>query len=483
MRMSQDRVRIAVILAAVMASLSCAQGEQDANPIGLPCDADIRRVLVERVDAIAGQEDGIGIAVGLIGPRGRRVISYGHLDKRNPRPVDANTCFEIGSVTKVFTALLLADMVRKQEVALTEPVATYLPAGLKIPKRNRRAITLLDLATHTSGLPFMPDKSLASSTSTPPGDPAVQFYEFLARYQLPRDVGVEWDYSNIGYWLLSQALASRAGKDYGSLLEERIIAPLALTRTALTPSPTMKANFAVGHDAALQPSPAISSVPVYRDMAAAGGLVSTTNDLLTFLAATMGYERSSLAPSIATVLGTRRPMSRPGEMQALGWVLIGGGNDQLIVHDGGTLGYASSVAWDPTTRVGVVVLSNHVGSVDDIARHLLRPSSPLKAPPKRRTEIALDSAVLDRYTGRYEARGEGAFVVAREHDFLTIQLPDEWGLPTLRLRPEGLRDFFVAELPLRVTFQMGSDGRVNGALVYPPRGQKAVPANRVSSGR
>jgi hypothetical protein len=196
----------------------------------------------------------------------------------------------------------------------------------------------------------------------------------------------------------------------------------------------------------------------------------------------MGYESSPLAPAMAIMLSTRRPMPQLGSEQALGWMVIGEGDDQLIVHDGGTLGYASSVAWDPKQRVGVVVLSNQLAGVGDIARHLLRPHVPLERPTAtKRTEIALHSAVLDTYAGRYEAPGEGVFIIVRERDYLTIQLPADWGLPKLRLRPESLRDFFASELPLRVTFQTDSDGRVNGALVCPPRGQQTILANRMNS--
>ena len=155
-------------------------------------------------------------------------------------------------------------------------------------------------------------------------------------------------------------------------------------------------------------------------------------------------------------------------------MVTGHRDDQLFVHDGGTFGYASSMVWDPKKRVGVVVLSNHVADVGDVARHLVRPSRPLAKPTAtRRTEIAVDSAILDSYAGRYTSGAE-AFIIAQEGGFLTIQLPDDWGLPKLRLRPESLRDFFSRELPLRVAFQTDPDGLVTGLLVYPPRGQTAT---------
>lgn len=400
-----------------------------AGAAAVPSDAEIRKLLADWGGA---EGEGVGIVVGVVEPQGTRVIPYGRL-----RPLDGDTVFEIGSVTKVFTTLVLSDMVRRGEVALGDAVTKHLPSGVKIPERNGRSITLLDLATHTSGLPFMPD------------DDSAQLYAFLSRHELRREIGAEWEYSNLGYWLLGEALAFRAGMDFESLLRTRILAPLEMESTAITLSPKLEARLAAGHDASLQPSPRFSSVPVYAAMPAAGGVVSTVNDLAKML-------RSAMESS----------------ERALAWTVIEEG--RLIVHDGGTLGYASSVAWDPERRVGVIVLSNQVAGVGDIARHLLWPSLPLpKAPVTKRIEIVLAPAVLDAYAGRYEAAGEGTFVVERENDFLTIRFPPEWGLPKLRLRPESRQDFFVAELPLRVTFQ------VKGMLIHPPRGQRAVSAGRV----
>jgi len=146
------------------------------------------------------------------------------------------------------------------------------------------------------------------------------------------------------------------------------------------------------------------------------------------------------------------------------------------------VGYATAMAWDPKNRAGVVVLFNQIGDVADIARHLLRPDFPLtKQVIKKHHEIALNSRILDSYIGRYEAKGEGIFTIARDGDFLTIESPADWGLPKLRIRPESQMDFFAAELPVRVVFKVNNDSRVTGLLIYPPRGQNAVPANKLPS--
>src|SRR5438552_3309494 len=230
-------------------SMACnAQAPAARSSLVLPSDAEIRKILAERVGT---PENDIGIVVGVIEPQGRRLISYGHRNAGDPRQLDGHTVFEIGSVTKFFTALLLADMVGKNEVALEDPVAKHLPPDIKVPERNGHSITLVDLATHTSGLLFMPENTPAFN------DPAAAKYsvadlkQYVAGYQLTRDIGAEWDYSNIGYWLLSEALSSRAGVDYKTLVRARVITPLKLAKTDFALSSTMKANLAAGHDAAI----------------------------------------------------------------------------------------------------------------------------------------------------------------------------------------------------------------------------------------
>jgi CubicO group peptidase (beta-lactamase class C family) len=334
----------------------------------------------------------------------------------------------------------------------------------------------VDLATHTSGLPFMPKNAPATAKYT-----AADLKQYVANYQLNRDIGANWEYSNIGYWVMSEALSARGGTDYQNLLRKRVIAPLKLTNTNFVLSPEMKANLALGHDASMQPAPLISTLPVYSVMPAAGGLYSTVNDLLMLLSCAMGDEPSPLAPAIDMTLNTRRATGG-GSEQALGWTVFEEGDDQIIFRDGGTVGYAAAMAWNPRNRAGVVVLFNQIGDVADIARHLLRPDFPLtKQVTRKHQEIALDSRILDSYIGRYEAKGEGIFTIAREGDFLTIESPADWGLPKLHIRPESQMDFFAAELPVRAMFKMDDKSRVTGLLIYPPRGQNAVPANKLPS--
>jgi D-alanyl-D-alanine-carboxypeptidase/D-alanyl-D-alanine-endopeptidase len=184
-----------VLLVVLTLTWTAARAAPGASA-SIPAEEEIRRILVERVDV---QRRSLGLVVGVVTPEGRRVVSYGVANQGDPRPVDGDTIFELGSVTKVFTSLLLADMVQHGEVSLSDPVGKYLPDGVKLPQWQGRSITLADLATHTSGLPFWPsDLPLLEDVPAYSKYTVEQLYGFLASYEMPREPGTRWEYSNTG---------------------------------------------------------------------------------------------------------------------------------------------------------------------------------------------------------------------------------------------------------------------------------------------
>ena len=276
-------------------------------------------------------------------------------------------------MTKVFTSLLLADMVHRGEVALTDPVSKYLPPNVKMPERGGKKITLIDLATHTSGLPRLPSNFYPKDPANPYADYTVaQLYEFLAAYQLTRDIGSKYEYSNLGGGLLGHALACRAGpttkrwSDAHSAAagddEHRDHAVAA-----------MKERLATGHDAALQPV-ANWDLPT---LAGAGALRSTANDMLTFLAREPRHTSSRRSRRRWRRCSPRagRPASPASTSRSAGTCSTRNGNE-IVWHNGGTGGYRTWIGFDPKSRIGVVVLSNTstAAGVDDIGAHLLDPA-------------------------------------------------------------------------------------------------------------
>jgi CubicO group peptidase (beta-lactamase class C family) len=486
LRLKRAAVRLAgpvAVIAALLLFAGSAHGQTLATQPALPSDAELRAILADRIDV---QHKSLGMVVGITTPAGRRIVSYGHFNPGDERPLDGDTVFEIGSVTKVFTALLLADMVERGELRLDDPVAKYLPAGVKPPERQGHAITLVDLATQTSGLPFFPSdipltdpvaaqRSVAQYT-------AAQLYQFLSRFELTRDIGTKWEYSNTGFGLLGQALAQRAGTDYDALVRTRITRPLGMQSTAIAVSPAMQARLAPGHDAKLQPASEI----VMPAFLAAGCLRSSANDLLTFLDAFLGRKESPLAPAMQAMLQTRRP--GPGFQQALGWwiVSMGPADDGFVFHGGETPGYSSSVAYDPKTKTGVVVLSNGAENDGGLGWHLMRPSFPLATSAaqkaledKAKKEIAVDAKLLDLYAGRYRLDSgptKGDIVtIERTGDFLVLK-SSSTPPQGLRLHAETGHLFFITEADLQVDFRR--DGARATSMVIHFAGSE-TPATRV----
>lgn len=435
-----------------------------------PADGDIRKILADRIDA---QKQAAGIVVGVIDEKGRRVIAHGRVAKGAEGQVDGDTIFEIGSVTKVFTSLLLADMGQKGEVALTDPVAKYLPAKATMPERGGKAITLEHLATHTSGLPRLPSNFAPDDPKNPYADyTSSELYAFLSTHELARDAGSQYLYSNLGAGLLAHVLALRAGTDLETLLRARVFDPLGMKSTGIRVPAAMQVRLATGHDQTLQPAGNWD----FSALAGAGAIRSTANDLLTFLAAAMGLQETPLSKAMVSMTAARRKTDAPGVDIALGWHVSDVNGREIVWHNGGTGGYRSFVGFDPKRRTGVVVLSNTFTpeGIDDIGLHLLDDRSKLLAPPRQRNEIKLDAKILDRYVGRYQLAPEFALTVTREGDRLFVRATNQ---PRLEVFAEGERDFFYKAVDAQISFIAGEDGTITSLVLH--QNGTDVPAKKI----
>ena len=341
-----------IVPAVVLTRVSIAQG---AMPSLALADEIVQPAM--RIGGIKG------CVVGLIDEHGRRVTGYGAtrggVDEKGVKP-DGRTVFEIGSVTKVFTAVLLQQMADAGEVRLDQPVNELLPPHVRVPSEGGTAITLLHLTTQTSGLPRMPSNFDPADWTDPYADfDAKRLYAALAKLEQLRRPGKRYAYSNLGVGLLGHALSLKAGKSYEALLLERICTPLGMNDTRLTMTDAMMANRTSGHI----PGGAAEVADWHFDaLAGAGAIRSTADDMLTFLAANMGLVATPLA---ATLKATHAPRAATGDGDgariAMGWFV--GKRTGARWHDGQTGGYHSFVAFVPEKRVGVVVFSNTSGGI------------------------------------------------------------------------------------------------------------------------
>jgi D-alanyl-D-alanine-carboxypeptidase/D-alanyl-D-alanine-endopeptidase len=315
-----------------------------------PATASIRDVLKQ---AVGGNENVAGMVAVVVDHVGTRMATYGssgvpHL------AMDGDTVFEIMSITKVLTSLLLADMVARGEVAFDDPVATYLPLTLH---ERGRPITLLDLATYTSGLPNMPGNVRPDwyAIPNPMSDyTEAKLFEFLAHYVPKYEPGTHYEYTNLGFGLLGIALARRARKSYEELLIERVCDPLGLADTRITLTGEMRRHLAQGHDLNLKPTPPWD-VPAMPGMGCAR---SNAKDLTVLLRASMGLVQSPLRGSLARLVEMRRPTSLAGTDAGLGWFITSDKGEQIVWKSGLSGGCNTFIGFSPQRNRGALVLSN-----------------------------------------------------------------------------------------------------------------------------
>jgi serine-type D-Ala-D-Ala carboxypeptidase/endopeptidase len=419
---------------------------------------EIRALLANRVDEA---KKAVGIVVGTVGPAGREVIAYGAASKGGPAP-DGDTVFEIGSITKVFTSLLLADMLERGEVKSDTPVADLLPADVKVPSRNGKQITLLDLSMQISGLPRLPTNMKPADPANPYADydPA-KLYEFLSGYTLKRDIGDKYEYSNLGAGLLGHALSRKAGMSYEELVRKRILGPLGMTSTTITLTDAEQKHLASGYNAALQP---VKNWDL-NALEGAGAIRSTANDMLKFLAANIGLTETPLAGAMRRMRSVRRETGKPDLEIMLAWHVWKKYGSEIVWHNGGTAGYRSFAGFDLVKKSGVVVLCNTFFDIDDLGLHLIEPQwpAPHVAAPKQRAEIRVVEKVLEEYVGEYRFAPTFSIRVTREGERLFAQATEQ---PRFELFAEKETEFFLKVADAQVTFVPDAAGKTVAMILH-----------------
>jgi CubicO group peptidase (beta-lactamase class C family) len=298
-------------------------------------------------------ETGAGVSIGVVEHGVRRVFSYG--------VAKPDSIFEIGSITKTFTALMLSQMVEQGKVKLDEPVRELLPGGT-VAKPEGAEITLLDIATQHSGLPRLPDNLGTAIPGNPYADyHAANLYEFMAKQGVAKPATAGFVYSNLGFGLLGQALAVRAGKAWPALLHEEVAGPLGLKDTAVSLTPEQQARFLPAHGGDHSPAHAWD----FDALAGCGAIRSTAGDLLSYLEANLHPESVKPAAewkagaTLAAALTQQHELRAdvvPGTRIGLAWLFeTESGN---YWHNGATGGYSAYAFFNPKQDFAAVVLLN-----------------------------------------------------------------------------------------------------------------------------
>ncbi|WP_062213166.1 serine hydrolase [Streptomyces sp. NBRC 109706] len=280
---------------------------------------------------------------------------------------DPTALFEIGSVSKTFTALALARLVVRGALDWERPLATLLPPEAEVPERDGRAVTLGQLACHTSGLPRLP-RGLLPRAPWDASDPYARcqepaLLEELARTRLKSTPGRRFRYSSFGAGLLGLALARHTGGGYDALIQREICAPLGLRDTRVALDEERSARLVPGHSYRGRPRPNWD----LADLAGAGGLHSTPADMLRFAVAQLGDTSGELAEAIALThtTGARVHRAHTAHPGLYGTRLpASAGRHAVLFHNGRTAGYHTLLALAPARQAAVVLLSARARSVD-----------------------------------------------------------------------------------------------------------------------
>lgn len=294
-----------------------------------------------------------GVSIGVVINGVQRVFAYG--------AAKPDSIFEIGSITKTFTGLILSQMVQQGKVKFDEPLRDLLPPGT-VAKPDGAEITLLDLATQHSGLPRMPDNFEPADENNPYADyHAANLYAFLKIHGVAKPGEAPFLYSNLGFGLLGQALSDCAGVAYPVLLKQEVTDPLGLKDTVVRLSREQQSRLIQGHDGQHRPAHSWE----LDALAGAGAIRSTAADMLTYLEANLhpqqvrpatdSPEADTLPAALIKAHQLRAP-ALPGMHIALAWLYDSlNGN---YWHNGATGGYSAYAFFNPKGNYAAVVLLN-----------------------------------------------------------------------------------------------------------------------------
>ena len=431
-----------------------------ATALRAQAEPPIAAALRERV-----RHEGVGLVAAVVNEGQSRFAAAGRRSPDSDAAPDADTLFEYGSITKTFTALLLAEAVVRGELQLDGTVESVLPNGQKLHDSAGAPITWADLATHRSGLPPLPGNMKSPQGADPYDYGRPEMLEFLGSWRPQYQRGAAFEYSNLGFGLLGEALGLRAGRSYDELLRQRVLQPLGLEDMRLNLRAAGVPGLAMGHDSQRRP------VPNWRfdAMAGAGALVGSARSLARYAQAALGDFAHPLEGAFKLVMTQRYG---PPQAIALGW-LVGPLNGQRIFnHDGGTAGYSTSLFIDPARRRAALVLANASVGVNDLALHALEPNAPVRdiaaeAQQRARNAASIDASALAALAGVYALNTQFKLTVRVHEGKLMAQAT---GQGEFELFAVDARRYFARITPLEVQFD--GDNGAPAALTLMQSGQR-----------
>ncbi len=448
--------------------------EPDAGYV-IPPDEQARLDTVKAwADLLVSEEWTPGIAVAIVRPHADHFVIRGTLTEAgDTQQVDAQTLFEVGSVSKTFTSTLLAQLVVEGAVTLQSPAEALLPDGYSFPKgAGGEEVTLEHLATHRSGLPREPEALRTADPGQPYGNATEdELFAHLGTTALASQPGTQWAYSNLGAGVLGHLVTRAASRSsYELLLTERVLLPLGMTRTYVSPAPT--ANVATGYSESGEVPPINFSI-----LHGAGAITSSASDLAKYVRAqwdAMEGRDDALPAGFGDPLRLShlRHAATPvaGYDMGLGWFRGWTNSAQLpsatnvVSHGGVTHGFRAMALISPDDDLGLVILTNSTTVPDEaLASSVVRLWRGENPTFTLRPTLSVPEDTLERYVGRYRMSNGFGLDVTREAARLYVR---GTGQPRLRVYAHELNAFHSRVVDASFVFNEDAGGEITSLTLH-----------------
>lgn len=411
-----------------------------------------------------------GLSVGYIQGNHQGIVHLGSSNRAGQRP-DDTTLYELASVSKVFTSLMLADAVVRGEIDLNAKAEVANPAGIRLPSRDGRSITWIDLSTHRSGLPRVAGNLPLTSLMNPYRDyDSKKAAAFLQGYELPRQPGASQEYSNFGVSILGYLLAQKAGKSYQQLLRERIAQPLQMTDCTVDLNDDQRQRLATPHHVfGKETEPWTNS-----DLPGAGGIHATIRDMLRFAQAQLSPPSGKIGEAIELAWKKQHDADKSGPAMGLGWLIRSDG--QTRWHNGQTGGSHSAIFINRDLHFAVVVLCNTAlnlfgpNEVDQLAKQLQRKAAGQESNPEPKetadqgsAPLAIDAKLRHRLEGRYQVMPGLVFTVRDRDGHLMV---DAMGQPAQEVFPDSPTRWSMRGVDATFEFKLGKAGPATSLVLH-----------------
>ncbi|NGX63043.1 MAG: D-alanyl-D-alanine-carboxypeptidase/endopeptidase AmpH [Candidatus Anoxychlamydiales bacterium] len=409
---------------------------------------EIKNIMKKCVDE--GHSQGMVIAV--IDENGTQFYKYGQMAVDDPTPIDENAVFETGSITKIFTSLLLTEMVKNGDVKLDDPIEMYLPKHLKLPEYNGKKITLGHLASHRAGFDYMPENFIMSDMYNPFSEYSVEYvYDYLSNLKLDYEPGSQYRYSNIGISLLCHIISLITNQEFEDLATERLFKPMGMESSKVHLTDEMKNRFAAAHIRDRK-------VPHWgcKEFEGAGALRSSAKDLARFIEANLGFYKTDVYPVLQDALKSRHPQEIPYLDVGHEWNISYQYKPEIVFHGGATGGHQVFIGFCPETKKGVVVCSNSCAWIYDIGKNILNKKWYLK---EFRQQAIIVPMMLYKFIGDYTNIQDGSKckILMKSQGHMSMLMLKWSYYPQIPLYPSTEKDFFMKVKPAQINFDLNKE--------------------------